>query len=569
MSVAFVESAALRVRASPWVPSIGRPEAVLDRVVSGVGLTVATWAFAASLMPSLLPRTAWVQGIVSGVTVAVGYGAGAGTHALWTYLGIPGIRGRARTALLGGLVGLGLAAAVLSGWRLVGWQNEIRAMFGMPATSPMIWPVIVLVTALLAATLVVLGRVLRLGTRAAVSWLARHLPPRLALVLGVGLLGIMFWGLWTGVIVNGFFAGANAIFAPRDRAGSESSDRPVAPERSGTAQSLSRWEDLGRYGRIFVRGGPTVAQLEAVNGSGARTPIRVYAGLQSAATPQARAELVLAELERTGAFEREVLVVATTTGMGFLDRNGTDPLEYLWNGDTAIAGVQYSYLPSWISLLADQEAVVETSRAVFEAVRTRWAELPEDDRPALYLYGLSLGSLGVESVLTSVNIVNEPVDGALMVGPTFVNAMHTRLEEGRDEGSPASLPVYEGGRTVRFTDERGGLDRGTGAWGPTRLAYLQHASDPVVFFSTDLAFDEPEWLADDQRGPDVSPAMGWFPILTMWQVLVDMPSAGEVPDGYGHMYSSGAHLRAWAAVTRPPDWAPARAEALTAALEPR
>jgi uncharacterized membrane protein len=567
VSVAFVESATLRVRESPWVPSIGRPDSVLDRVVSGVGTTCATWAFAASLMPSLLPRSAWVQGVVSGVTVAVGYGAGAGAHALWTYLGVPGIRGRPRSVLLGALVGLGLAAAVLSGWRLVGWQNEIRAMFGMPPTSPLIWPVVVLVTVLVAATGILLGRLVRLGTRSAVSWLARHLPHRLALVLGVGLLALLVWGLWTGVIVKGFFAGANAVFAPRDRAGAESTDRPTSPERSGTPESSARWEDLGSYGRIFVRGGPTVGELEAVNGPGAKTPIRVYAGLQSAPTPRARADLVLAELERTGAFEREVLVVATTTGMGFLDRRGTDPLEYLWNGDTAIAGVQYSYLPSWISLLADQEAVVETSRAVFEAVRARWAQLPEADRPALYLYGLSLGSLGVESVLTSVNIVNEPVDGALMVGPPFVNAMHARLEEGRDENSPASLPVYENGRTVRFGDERGGLERGSAAWGPTRLAYLQHASDPVVFFSTDLAFDEPEWLADDQRGPDVSPAMGWFPILTMWQVLVDMPSAGEVPDGYGHMYSSAANLHAWAAVTRPPGWTPERAEALTAVLE--
>ena len=146
-----------------------------------------------------------------------------------------------------------------------------------------------------------------------------------------------------------------------------------------------------------MRGGPTVAQLETVNGPGARQPIRVYAGLQSADTAQGRADLVLAELERTGAFDRKVLVVATTTGMGFLDRHATDTLEYAWNGDTAIAGLQYSYLPSWISLLADQEAVVETSRTVFETVREHWATLPEADRPALYLYGLSLGTMGVEA----------------------------------------------------------------------------------------------------------------------------------------------------------------------------
>ena len=493
MTVALVESAALRVRQSPLVPALGRPERVLDRVLSGVGLTTATWFFAASLVPSLLPRAAWLQGLVSGVTVAVGYGLGAGAAALWRYLGIPGLRGRARTLALWILIGVGAWGAVWNGWRLVGWQNEIRAMFGMPPTSPLIWPVIVAVT------------------------------------LGVALLLLL-------------------------------------AERSGSPKSLAAWEDLGFYGRRFVRSGPSVAQLEAVNGPGAKEPIRVYAGLQSADTVQGRADLVLAELKRTGAFDRKVLVIATTTGMGYLDSRGTDPLEYLWNGDTAIAGVQYSYLPSWISLLADQEAVVDTSQTVFETVRQYWATLPASERPSLYLYGLSLGSMGVESVLTSVNIVNEPVDGALMVGPPFLNEMHRRLERDRDAGSPASLPVYEDGRTVRFTNEQEPLQPVTGAWGPTRVAYLQHASDPVVFFSSDLAFDRPEWLADGQRGPDVSPTMGWVPLVTMWQVLLDMPGAGSVPTGYGHMYSARANLAAWAAVTQPPGWSDTKAEAIGAAL---
>ena len=273
-----------------------------------------------------------------------------------------------------------------------------------------------------------------------------------------------------------------------------------------------------------MRGGPTVDELEAVNGPGAKQPIRVFAGLQSADTVQGRADLVLEELKRTGAFDRSVLVVATTTGMGYLDHRGTDPLEYLWNGDTAIAGTQYSYLPSWISMLADQEAVVATSRTVFETVHAYWSTLPEGDRPALYLYGLSLGSRGVESVLTSVNIVNAPVSGALMIGPPFVNDLHARLEAGRDAGSPASLPVYEDGRTVRFANAEGGLDQGGATWGPTRVAYLQYASDPTVFFSSDLAFTEPDWLKEGQRGPDVAPTMDWFPLVTMWQVLLDMPA---------------------------------------------
>ncbi|WP_392543839.1 alpha/beta hydrolase [Oryzobacter telluris] len=569
MTLAFVDSATARVRASTWLPVLGRAEHVFDRALSGVGLTCATWAFAASLVPSLLPRAGWLQGVVSGVTVAVGYGFGAGAHALWDYLGIPGLRGRVRTVLITVLVGLGLLGAVLNAWRLVGWQNDIRRTFGMEPTSPTIWPVIVVVTLLLSTALLFLGRGIRLLARRTVRSLARRLPPRLSLVLGILLLVTVFWGLWTGVIVRGFFAGANATFAPQDTIGTYSTARPSVPERSGTAGSLARWEGLGRYGRVFVRGGPTVAQLEEVNGVGAKQPIRVFAGLQSAPTVQGRADLILAELKRTGAFDRKVLVIATTTGMGLLDRHATNSLEYAWNGDTAIAGVQYSYLPSWISLLADQEAVVESSRVVFETVRDYWATLPATQRPRLYLYGLSLGAKGVEGVLSSVNILNASVDGALMVGPPFVNDLHARLVAGRDPGSSATLPVYEGGRTVRFMDEHGAPQQTPGPWGPTRVVYLQHASDPVSFFSTDLAFERPSWLADDERGPDVSERMGWFPVVTMWQVLLDMPGAGAVPDGYGHQYSYESNLRAWAAVTEPPNWTPERQAAILAALNRR
>jgi hypothetical protein len=47
VTAALVENAALRVRQSPLVPALGRPERPLDRVLSGVGLTTATWFFAA------------------------------------------------------------------------------------------------------------------------------------------------------------------------------------------------------------------------------------------------------------------------------------------------------------------------------------------------------------------------------------------------------------------------------------------------------------------------------------------------------------------------------------------
>jgi uncharacterized membrane protein len=547
-------------RTAPTRPRVFQP------VFSGTGLVVAGFFFALSVLPSLLPRAGYVQGIASGVTAMIGYGIGAGGQWLWDYLGIPKLKGRARTIVLGVLIALVVWAALFSAWRQVGWQNEIRTTFGMPSGSWTVWPVIIGVALLTAALLLIISRSLRLLFRTVFGWLGRKLPRRLAIVLGIAGLLALFWLLITGVLVNGFFSVSNMIFSSRDGATSAGIEQPRSANRSGSPASLVEWEELGRQGRSFVATGPTVEQINEFTGGGAVEPIRAYVGLKSADTLQGRADLLLEELKRTGAFDREALVVTTTTGTGFLDPNGVDPVDYIFNGDVAIAGVQYSYLPSWISLLADQQAVKETSRVVFDTIHDYWSTLPEESRPKLYLYGLSLGSYGVESVLNSINVINEPIDGAFMSGPPFVNDLHTEIVTSRDPGSPEWLPIYSDGRTVRFSSDEGFADT-PGPWGPTRIAYLQHGSDPVVNFSPSLAWEPPNWLQDGQRPPDVSPRMGWFPLVTMWQVALDLPGAGNVPWGFGHMYSKRANAETWVAVTNPEGWTPEKTAQLTALLE--
>ena len=548
------------------VPEERRPPRVFERSFSATGLVVAGFFFALSLQPSLLPRAGYVQGLASGVTLVIGYGLGAGGQALWDYLGIPKLRGRARSIVGGALVVLIALVVVLSVWRQVGWQNEIRTLFGMPSVTWTEWPTILIVAALSASLILIISRSLRLLFRTVLRWLARRLPRRLAVVLGVTGLFVLLWLLVTGVLVNGLFTVANAMFSTRDGDTSPGIEQPASTLRSGSPDSLVEWEELGRQGRSFVARGPSVEQLDAFSGGGALEPIRAYVGLKSANSLQDRADLLLAELQRAGAFERDALVVATTTGTGFLDPHGVDPVEYIFNGNVAIAGVQYSYLPSWISLLADQQAVKETSHVVFDTIHSYWSTLPANARPRLYLYGLSLGSYGVESVLNSVNIINEPISGAFMSGPPFVNDLHTEIATSRDPGSPEWRPVYGGGRTVRFSSNEGFADI-SGPWGPTRVAYLQHGSDPVVFFSPSLAWSTPDWLTDGQRPQDVSPRMAWFPLVTMWQVALDLPSAGEVPWGFGHMYSIRANTDAWVAVADPPGWTTARTEELVSTLE--
>ena len=115
-------------------------------------------------------------------------------------------------------------------------------------------------------------------------------------------------------------------------------------------------------GRNFIGRGPDAAALEQFSGKPAVEPIRVYVGVESAPTAEERARSAVQELDRTEALAREVLVVMGTTGTGWIEPQSGDPLEYLWNGDSAEVTIQYSYLPSWISFLVDKQRAEDAGR---------------------------------------------------------------------------------------------------------------------------------------------------------------------------------------------------------------
>src|SRR5581483_6669703 len=99
-------------------------------------------------------------------------------------------------------------------------------------------------------------------------------------------------------------------------------------------------------------------------------------GLHTAPDDQGRLATIVGELERTGAFNRKMLVIAPTTGTGWIDPVAAASLEMMYNGDTAIVGVQYSYLPSWISFLADRQKSMDAGKMLIDTVHQRWQQLP-------------------------------------------------------------------------------------------------------------------------------------------------------------------------------------------------
>jgi uncharacterized membrane protein len=232
----------------------------------------------------------------------------------------------------------------------------------------------------------------------------------------------------------------------------------------------------------------------------------------------------------------------------------------MYNGDTAIISMQYSFLPSWLSFLVDKENARQAGQALFEAVDERVRALPEGQRPKIVVFGESLGSFGGEAPFLSPNNIIARTDGALFSGPTFNNTMRDSITDNRDPGSPEWLPIFDNGANVRFAARPDNLERPDAPWGTPRIAYLQHASDPIAWWTPDLLFSEPDWLREP-RGYDVSGDMNWIPVVTFLQVAADMAVAVNVPDGHGHRYVKDV-VNAWAAVLRPPGWSPEKTERL-------
>jgi uncharacterized membrane protein len=520
---------------------------------SYVGLMMSALFFAASLSPSLLPRIFIVQGLLSGLALGIGYGVGVFSMLLWQYLELPRPSGQIQRASKWlTTIGVGVISFVFL-WRATVWQNSIRELMEMePLETAYPWRV-ALIAILFGAVLVAGARIFGRCCRFVDGKLSRFLPRRVSYVLSTVVVGTLLVLMVNGVLARAALRAADAAFLEIDRVVDEGVAQPASGLASGSAESLIPWDSIGRRGKDFIVGGPTQAQLRQFADKQPLEPLRVYVGMRSRETPHARAKLALDELKRVGGFDRSVLVVATPTGTGWLDPGAVDTLEYLHAGDTAIVSMQYSYLPSWITILVDPNRSRETAVILFDEIYGHWKTMPKDNRPKLYLHGLSLGSLGSETCADLFTLFEDPIHGALWSGPPFASTKWSTLTEDRNPNSPAWLPKFRDGTMVRFTARECAIYEAGDRWGPMRLVYLQHASDPMTFFAPALLYRRPDWLVG-KRGPDVSPYLDWYPIVTFLQIACDLPMATSVPTGYGHNIAPASYIDAWIAVTEPPDW---------------
>lgn len=532
----------------------------LDRRTSGVGLVTGALFVAGSLTPSLIPRSPQIQGILAGFCFAAGYGVAVLAGALWRYLQLPRMTDRQARLLVPAMGAVALVIVTVFLLRSAEWQNDIRAAMTLPPAEGVAPFVVAGLGTAVASVLLILGKLLVALGRYVSARIAQVLPRRQARVLGVLLTILVTYQVFSGVLVRNVVSSIDQSAQALDDLIPAEQIAPDQPWQTGSAESLVAWQDLGREGRNFVATTPDPQAIARVTGQPARQPLRVYVGLNAADTLTARADLAVRELERAGGFDRSTLVVAMPTGTGWMDPAAIEPLEHLNHGDVATVALQYSYLQSWISLLVQPEQATEAGRALFGAVHRRWQQLPEETRPRLYLYGLSLGAHSSQQSLRLHEMLDQPIDGALWVGPPFVSQLWQTLTAERDPGSPAWLPHLTTGEVVRFTDGRQSVHDG-GPWGEVRIVFLQYGSDPIVFFRSDSAIRPPDWLASP-RAPEVSPDLRWYPIITQLQLAFDMAIALEVPIGHGHVYAHIDHIDPWLAITDPPGWTPERLQAL-------
>ncbi|MCX7560569.1 alpha/beta-hydrolase family protein [Sulfitobacter sp. F26204] len=507
---------------------------------------------AASLTPSLIPRDWLVQGILGGIVMALGYLIGRTCISIWRLLELPEFHGR--IAFITRVIACVPTAIVL--WLCLAntrhWQNGIRERMDLELLENAHTIRMMALALAIFTVLVLLGFGLQWLFDRVRFRLYHIMPARTANVAGFLVTALALTILARDGVMNRVITGLDNSVTVAQKLFADAPPPPAARNLTGGEASLVDWGALGQPGRDYVLNGPTAKDITSFTGRDALTPIRVYVGRAQADTAQERADVALAELIRQGGFDREILIVAMPTGTGWMDPGAVDTVEYMHGGNVATVAVQYSYLQSPLALILETRTGLDQAEALISTIHTYWRDLPDEDRPRLYVHGLSLGAWSSMHGTDMFALLDDPINGALWAGPPFPSIRWQNVVASRNRDSPYIAPLLGEGRLVRFAShfqDAGGPE----GWGNMRIIYLQYSSDPIVFFTSSSLFRKPEWMKEPP-GPDVSPDMRFIPVVTQFQLAVDMALANTAPDGHGHSYFGADYVGPWVALTDPDDW---------------
>lgn len=519
--------------------------------------------FAASLTPSLIPRGPDVQGILGGLVTAIGYLIGQCVALLWRAADLPRLSGRPATVLTAIIAVplVGFFVWVLGSSRI--WQNDIREKMGMETADALHFATILVFALTTFVVAFAAGRLLASLFRIVRTWLLHLMPERRANVFGFVLVVSVVFILTRDGVIDRVVTGLDESYEAAQELFQDAPPPPSDLRMTGSSESLVNWAAMGKPGREFITSGPTAEDIADFTGRPALEPIRVYVGRANGETPRARAELALAELIRQGAFEREVLIVTSPTGTGWMDPGSHDPVEYMHGGDIATVAAQYSYLQSPLALILETSTGLEQATALSDIVHGYWKTLPDDARPRLYVHGLSLGAWSSMYATNMFRLLDDPIDGAFWAGPPFPSDFWNYVQNQRNPGTPWVLPEIGDGSLVRYASHTADASQATSEWGNMRIAFLQYSSDPVVFYDPRSLWRAPPWMLDPPAA-DMSDHLFFMPIVTQFQLALDMALSFGAPPGHGHAYFARDYIAPWVQVTAPANWTPADTERLKA-----
>ncbi|TXH42591.1 MAG: hypothetical protein E6Q90_08870 [Actinobacteria bacterium] len=316
---------------------------------------------------------------------------------------------------------------------------------------------------------------------------------------------------------------------------------PATPEVTGSPASGVAWDTLSREGRRWLSMALTPAGIDAVMGTtDAKQPIRVYASLGGSATPHERAQALLDEVDRTNALDRRVFALFSPTGSGYVNYVADETLEYLTGGDCASAAIQYSVLPSSLSLTKVGTGTDQT-RMVLDGLNKRLAERDPKDRPVFLLFGESLGSQVSEEMFRGTytfGLEGSGFDSAIWIGTPDATEWRREVWGERTVAEPPEvgpgalfLP-----RAIKDWKALPAQDRAN-----VRYLALQNGDDPIPKFGAEVVWRRPPWLGPEEQRPPGSPhGTSWTPVTTFFATFIDMmnaltPTPGIFAEG-GHDY---------------------------------
>ena len=540
------------------------------------GAALSGTAATASFGPSLMPRSTTHQAILAGASGTVGWMVGSSAYSIAARTGHAGID----TAILASVGAAGLATRYLIPWheQEARWRPPIRSTAEIVGAGALSAATVAAVKdsrrrsavgiAMGAAATTAAALRIRSSVRkqeAARDEYDRAAPvPGKALAEGLGVLGVL------GALIGGYRISGGAVARRLERrlavphtpariagnviatgiwvlsarvvAGSVVTglaryDRvldpgydipPTTQMRSGSPGSHVPWSRLGRQGRRFITDSPSADEIERVMGQPVEAePIRVFVGYDSAKTAEARVELALDELHRTGAFDRDVLIVSCPAGTGYVNTLPMEVAEFATNGNCASVAVQYARLPSLLAI-QNTKSGAKHHRLLLEAIKVELDQMPEEDRPTVVVYGESLGSWAGQDAFIDGGIEgldNLGVDRALWVGTPYYSKWRRQAMK---EGAVPEGTVEE----VNSFEDLESAER--------RVTLLTHYNDPVSKLNASMFYREPSWLMESPPKPGISPDQLWIPIVTAFQSMVDTVNATNPTPGVfratGHDY---------------------------------